>query len=72
MHGLAAQKLADGAAQHGAAVAHAGVGRKATAFELNLLQTVGGGEVAQQHGATIAQLARPRAKLVTAVYAGQG
>ena len=71
MHGLAAQKLADAGAQHGAAIAPARVGRGATALELDFLRAVGRVHLAQQQGAAIAQLPGPHAKLVAAVYAGQ-
>ena len=68
VHGLAAQELADGRAQHGAPVAHARVGRAARALELNL---VARGSFAQQDGTAVAKLAGPDTELVAAVDAGQ-
>ena len=75
MHRLAAQKLADAGAQHGPAIAHAGVGREAGAFELDFKARAGRViwklNLAQQYRPPIAQLPGPLAKLVTAVDAGQ-
>jgi ABC-type branched-subunit amino acid transport system substrate-binding protein len=68
VHGLAAQEFANARTQHGAAIAHARVGRAPGALELDF-QAVRG--LAQQQGATVAQLAGPGAELVAAVDAGQ-
>ena len=68
VHGLAAQKLTDAAAQHRPAIAHARERRQADPLELPL-QAVG---FAQQNGAPVTQLTGPDTKLVAAVDRGQG
>jgi hypothetical protein len=71
MHGFAAQILTDARAQHGTAIAAAGVGRAARAFELNFLRALCRLGLAQPNGPPIAQLSGPLAKLVAAVDRGQ-
>ena len=68
-HGFAAEKLADRGAQHGAAVAHARVGRAPRALELNFEALAC---LAQQDGPAIAKLAGPVTELVAAIDRGQG
>jgi hypothetical protein len=70
-HGFGAQEFADRGAQHGAAVAHARVGRHAGAFQLQLHRPLRSGQRAQQDGAAVAQLAGPVAELVAGVHGGQ-
>ncbi|MDT4854133.1 hypothetical protein FQZ97_884220 [compost metagenome] len=72
VHRFAAEELADGAAQHGAAVAHARIRREAGALELDLLRPLLAGQFAEQDGPPVAQLPGPLAKLVAAVHTGQG
>ncbi|MNT86614.1 hypothetical protein D3C72_2269240 [compost metagenome] len=72
MHGLAGQVFAHRRAQYGAAVAHAGIRRHARALELQFPSPLRTLDFAQKVGAPVAKLARPDAKLVTAVDGGQG
>jgi hypothetical protein len=74
VHGFAAKEFTDAGAQHGATIAHAGVGRQAAALELQLraLRPSAVINFAEQQGASVAQLPGPVAELVTAVDAGQG
>ena len=71
-HGFRAEEFADGRAQHGASVAHARIRRGAGTFQLQLHRAVFGGDIAQQDGAAIAQLAGPDAELVARIHGRQG
>ena len=71
MHGLAAQKLPNAGAQHRPAIAHARVGGLPCAFELHPQGAERCVQLAQPQRTTIAQLAGPDTKLVTAVNTGQ-
>ena len=68
VHGLAAQEFADAGAQNSPPIAHAGIGRAASALELDFVPA---SQFAQQNGPAVAQLACPHAELVAAVHAGQ-
>jgi hypothetical protein len=68
VHGFAAQKFPNARAQHSAAIAHAGIGREAGAFKLQLHARAG---FTEQNRPAITQLPGPLAKLVAAVDAGQ-
>ena len=71
MHRLGAEEFADRRAQHGAAVAHARVGRQAGALQLQFDRAVGAVYFAQQDGAAVAQLAGPDAELVAGIHGRQ-
>ena len=71
VHGFRAQIFTNRAAQHCAAIAHAGIGRATCTLELQLRPTVAGFKLTEQDGPAIAKLAGPLAKLVAAVNTGQ-
>ena len=65
-HRLGAQEFSDRRAQHGAAVAHARIGREPRAFELQLHRPGGRRDLAEQQRAAVAELPGPDAELVAA------
>jgi hypothetical protein len=72
-HCFAAGEFAQRRAQHRTAVRSARIGRLAGAFELELLpRPIGRDQLGKPDGASIAELARPVAELVTAVARGIG
>ena len=71
-HGLRAQVLAEGRAQHRAAIAVAGVGGQTRALELQLPALAGAvGHLAEQDRPAVAQLRHPMSELVACVEHGQ-
>ena len=71
VHGLGGEVFADRGAQHGAAVAHARVGRLARALELQVPAALRAGGFAQQDGAAVAQLGHEHAELVARIHGGE-
>jgi hypothetical protein len=71
MHGFGTQKFANRTAQHGPAIAHAGIGRAAGALELDFLRSLWRFKFTQQDGPAVAQLSGPHTKLMAAVNTGQ-
>ena len=67
VHGFAAEKLPDAAAQHRAAIAHAREGCQSGALELHFMPR----RFSEQQGPAVTQLSGPDAKLVAAVDTGQ-
>ena len=72
VHGLAAQELADGRAQHGAAVGGARVWGEARALELDVPAPAVVHDLRQGDGAAVPQLPGPLTELVAAVTRGVG
>ena len=71
-HRLRGDKLAEGRAEHGAAVAVAGVGGRTGALELEVdaggtRVDLRGRDLAEGHGAAVPELPRPLAELVATV-----
>ena len=64
VHGLRAEVFADRRAQHGAAVAHARVGRQAGPLELYVAQPLAADCFAQRHGAAVPEARHILAELV--------